>query len=327
MVKPAKPQNRFTPARWLRNHHLQTLWPHFTRRGPWPAYSREVVDLPDGDFIDLDWHRKPQNSGKLALLIHGLGGDSRSHYIRGLVNQLGKQGIGVVAMNLRGSGGRPNRRPKTYHSGHTGDIDFIAGYLKQSFPGIRLYAVGFSLGGNALLKWLGEHPATAPLHKAVAVSVPFDLDNAAERLERGFSRIYQRKLLWGLQKGLGKHHGLLKGRYDRHSAFNARGFRTFDEAVTAKVNGFKNYEDYYTTSSSGQYLGKVRTPTLILHSRDDPFMSHTAIPVTSNVSPKIQLELTSHGGHVGFVSRKTGANDRYWLERRISNYICGDGAD
>ena len=310
---------RFEPAWWCRNAHAQTMWPTLFRPRRPIAYRREVVDLPDGDFLDLDWLAGAKDS-PVAVLIHGLCGNSRSSYIRGLAAALNRCGYTVAAMNQRGAGGRPNRRPRTYHSGHTEDLDHLLGVLAERHPARPVVCAGFSLGGNLLLKWLGENPLSHNVAAAVAVSVPFVLSEAAQRMNRGFSRVYRSHLLGGLKRAARRRRELLACRFDP-AALDARDFQSFDDALTAPVNGFVDAAEYYALCSSRRFLGRITTPTLVIQSRDDPFMTESVIPTPDELSASVRLELYDRGGHVGFVAGYAPGRSRYWLEDRITTYF------
>lgn len=319
-LNPPSTRSDFRPAWWCRNPHLQTLWSSLGRQLPRPRYRREVLDLPDGDFIDLDWLNR--GTGRpTAVLIHGLCGSSRSSYIRGLAATLAASGWSVVAMNMRGAGGRPNRRPRTYHSGHTEDLDFLLGELARRHPRVPVCAAGFSLGGNLLLKWLGEHPGTPLLHAAVAVSVPMVLEESARRMNSGLSRLYQRRLVTSLQRSVVERLHLFRGRGNIPVALEASGFREFDEHLTAPLNGFEGANDYYTRCSSRGFLHRITVPTLIVQALDDPFMTTAVVPGADELSDRVCLELHSHGGHVGFVGGALPGRTRYWLDGRIYDFF------
>lgn len=192
--------SRFRPAWWLRGAHLQTLYPTFARRRSCPELQRERLELPDGDFIDIDWTGSTQ--GPVVLVLHGLEGSLESHYTGGILTALAAQGYRSGLMYFRGCSGEPNRLPRGYHSGETGDLQTIIRHIEKSSPGKSIAVVGYSLGGNVLLKWLGEQGNKATITTAVAVSVPFDLDRAARRLEQGLSRIYQNHLLKKLRRSV-----------------------------------------------------------------------------------------------------------------------------
>jgi len=304
----------FTPARWLTNPHLQTLWASTCRPTIPLETRRERIELPDGDFVDLDWGTRQQ--GPIAIVFHGLEGSSRSGYVRGIMSALQEKGWQAVVMNFRGCSGEPNRLSRSYHSGDTGDIEYIVRLLKAKYPSTPVAAIGYSLGGNALLKWLGETGTKNRLDAAVAISVPFDLDCAATTLRDSAWGIYQNHLLKRLKRTVNAKRHLLDGAIDLGKAFSAKDFHAFDDAVTAPLHGFNDVHDYYAKSSSRQYIPGIATPTLILHAADDPFMSQKSIPSNHELPVPVQLEVSEHGGHVGFIDPHG-----YWLEQRIPGFL------
>jgi hypothetical protein len=309
----------FKPAWWLRNPHLQTLWPVFFRRRLRPSLRRERLELPDGDFVDLDWTLNA--SGPIVIILHGLEGSSRSHYARGMLASLPHHGMRAVLMHFRGCSGAPNRLARAYHSGDTGDIDFLVRTLKAREPNTPLAAIGYSLGGNALLKWLGEQGKGAPVQCAVAVSVPFLLHESTARMNRGLSRVYQWHLLKSLKQGARRKAGMFSPPAPLEEINQMKGFFEFDDRVTARLHGFNGAMHYYTSSSSRQFLNRIRIPTLIVHASDDPFMHVKVIPAAGELSPAIQLDLHRHGGHVGFVGGHLPWKPQYWLDERIPNWL------
>ena len=318
----------FRPAWWLPSPHLQTLWPAVARRLPRVPLVRERQELPDGDFLDLDWAGPEGGTGRaeegspLVLVLHGLEGSSSSHYARGLLARVHAQGWTGVLMHFRGCSGEPNRLPRGYHSGDTGDLAHVVSLLRARHPGQPLAVVGYSLGGNVLLKWLGETGQSAPVDCAVAVSVPFDLAAAARRLERGFSRFYQ----WWLMRSLTRRvrekgaRGILPTAFAAHA--RAPDFRTFDDLVTAPLHGFASADDYYARSSSRRYLTGIRVPTLILHAVDDPFLTPAAVPGRDEVPSAVTREVYRDGGHVGFVGGPWPWQAEWWLEERVTASIA-----
>lgn len=305
----------FEPAWWLPGAHLQTLYPYLARRHRPPPLRRERVELPDGDFIDVDWG--PDYDAPLVLLLHGLEGSIRSHYAAGLMHSLDQCGFQVALMNFRGCSGEPNRLPRSYHSGDTADLDFLVRRLHQRHPGRSLYLVGISLGGNVLLKWLGENPEQAFVQKAVAVSVPFELNKAALRLQTGLSRLYQYYLLRKLRRSIRlkaqrMHLPVNVGELD-----GLKSFRAFDDRVTAPLHGFAGVDDYYRRSSCRPFVAMIKTPTLLLQALDDPFMTPDVVPAGSEVGPGVTLELSKRGGHVGFIAGAWPWKVRFWLDERI----------
>jgi uncharacterized protein len=311
--------SQFKPAWWLPGAHAQTLWPSLIRRPVEIELTTERLTLPDGDFIDLAWTNG--NSDKIVIVLHGLEGSIDSSYARGVLAAINQKGWRGVLMHFRGCSGEHNLKDRSYHSGETGDLRFLVEKLRNRHPEGTLTAVGYSLGGNALLKYLGEYKDESQLKAATAVSVPYTLSNSASKLEKGFSRIYQRHLLNRLiNKTLGKFQDR-QAPVDIAHINKLNTFKSFDHHITAPIHGFKSGDDYYEQSSSRQYLNKITTPTLLIHSRDDPFMSVDAIPRQNELSESVILELSNHGGHVGFVSGNTPWNVKYWLEQRIPEFL------
>lgn len=309
----------FRPAWWLPGPHLQTLYPSLLRRRRLPPLTRERLELPDGDFLDLEWTGK--TAGSVVLMLHGLEGSLESHYTGGMLGVLAQQGYNACMMYLRGCSGEPNRLPYSYHSGKTDDLDFVVRAIQDRLPETALAIIGFSLGGNILLKWLGEQGASAGIRTAVAISVPFDLNQAALRLEHGWSRIYQHHLVKKLHGSARRKARLhqLPWPAERISELNT--FRRFDNEITAPLNGFRDVDDYYTRASSKQYLKAIQVPTLLIQARDDPFLPATALPQDDDLSPTVTLELSNRGGHVGFVSGRNPVRPQYWLEQRIIRHL------
>jgi predicted alpha/beta-fold hydrolase len=310
-------KSEFVPAWWLRNPHLQTLWPVLFRRRPRLSRERERVELPDGDFIDIDW----AGHGRLALILHGLEGGSDSHYARGLLNFLAQRGFRAGVFHFRGCSGTLNRLARNYHSGDTADLAYVASRIMARGGDKSLSLIGFSLGGNVLLKWLAETGVEAPVNAAVAVSVPFSLAKVASRLERGFSRLYQWRLVSALKRKMRRKLGLRPLPPSIGDFAAARTFHQFDDKVTAPLHGFADADDYYRRASCGQVLHRVRSPTLIVHALDDPFMTPSVVPEAASLSPQVRLELSPCGGHVGFVTGALPGFGRYWLEQRILRFL------
>lgn len=308
---------------WLSNPHEQTMWPTFIRSHIEITEKWERVELPDGDFLDLTWEATTVNQldNPIVVLLHGLGGSIQSVYIRGIMNALVKNGFRPVLMHFRGASGVPNRMPQSYHSGETGDIAYIISKLKRENPGVPIYAIGYSLGANVILKWLGETGNGNPLTAAVAVSPPFQLSAIANRLMKGFSRCYQWYLLRGLIK---EKKNKFKDRpcpFDLSQLDKVTNFWEFDDLVTAPLNGFKNVHDYYQRASCRQFLPKIAIPTLIIHASDDPFMSPDIIPELSELGKKTVFSLSKTGGHVGFVGGASPLSPDYWLEKIIPIFL------
>lgn len=323
------PTTAFRPAIGLANPHLQTLWGPLWRKLPDLLRTRERLWLSDGDFLDLDWHGPHQPAAPLVLVLHGLTGSSSSPYVKGLQQALQQRGWASVAVNWRGCSGEPNLLPRSYHSGASEDLAEVLSHLRAQRPLAPLYAVGYSLGGNILLKYLGESGSASQLQAAVAVSVPFRLDECADRIGLGFSRVYQAHFMRAMLayvKDKQRHFQHL-GHQENLATLerlgelrNLRNFWDFDGRVTAPLNGFQDAHDYYRRSSSRYFLGDNRTPTLIIQSNDDPFVFTHSLPRANELAPLTHLELHSRGGHVGFVDGSL-RNPSYYLERRIPRWL------
>ena len=313
--------SNFQPAWWLRSKHLQTIYPSLFRKRPDFEPEWERVELDDGDFMDLAWHRRPEAGAPIVMLIHGLEGSLQSHYAGNLLVKLHESGFSGVLLHLRGRGRKPNRLPQSYHSGKTEDLRLIMAHLTKQQQTPKAI-IGISLGGNLLLKYLGETGADNPLKTAIAASVPFSLQTCADQLERGLSNIYGRYLL-----------NLLKHSYrnkfsDIASPLNLdpnlkdiNTLQQFDDAVTAPLHGFNSAADYYQRCSCAQFLPAIHTPTLILHASDDPFMRPDVVPDAAAMSATVTLELTRHGGHVGFIAGSSLFGLNYWLEQRMIEHL------
>jgi predicted alpha/beta-fold hydrolase len=308
----------FKPAWWLPGPHLQTLWPSLVRCRPKLQKRDERLELPDGDFLDIAW--VGHNSGPTILILHGLEGGIESHYAAGILAALNHAGYRPVLMHFRGCSGIPNRLPRSYHSGETGDLQWVIEHIEGITGKSIDAAIGFSLGGNVLLKWLGEQHQASALKTAVAISVPFQLNDCALRLQRGFSTLYRYYLLDKLRRSYKARLHLVPPE-NRVDVDSLRSFREFDDQVTAPLNGFRDVDHYYGDSSSRQYLKWIETPTLILHADDDPFMWRSTIPQAGELSPAVTLELCKGAGHVGFIEGSLPWKSHYWLESRVIRHL------
>ena len=325
IIKPS-----FRPAWWLTNCHSQTVYPSLFRRPPTPPdYRRERLITGDGDFLDVDFCGNNPHQ-PLVILLHGLTGSSQSGYIKGLQNVLLHSGFRSAALNFRGCSGQSNNLARSYHSGETEDIHFLYQTLRQREPDTPIAAAGFSLGGNVLLKWLGEQGEKLDLLAAVAVSVPLLLNLCATRLDQGFARLYRRSLLDGLRNYMHikfKHLQAIGRPEEAEKIFNLgdlstiRSFWQYDDRVVARLHGFEDVHDYYRRSSSRQYLKSIAVPTLIIQARDDPFMTAEVLPDLDELSSRVTLEITERGGHVGFIGGRNVFRPQYWLEHRIPRYL------
>ena len=316
----------FVPAWWCRHRHLQTMWGPLFRRARL-AFRRERVLLPDGDFVDLDWIDGDTPPGApLLLVLHGLEGSSRSHYVLGMLADARGRGWRGVSLNFRSCSGELNRLPRFYHSGETSDFDAVLRCLIAREPDLRVGAVGVSLGGNVLLKWLGEQGADAPpaLEAAVGISVPFDLTPCARELDRGFGKlVYTANFMRTMRRKVVEKARLHPGFVDVAAARRARTFAAYDAAVTAPLFGFADARDYWRRASCRPYLARIARPTLAINAADDPLVPADALPTPDELSPHVRLIVTPHGGHVGFVEGPWPWRVGSWAERRALDFLAG----
>ena len=313
---------------WLPGGNLQTLYPALLAPHPRVAWRRERWDTPDGDFIDLDWTEN-QDSGSrigdrgqpLLVLFHGLEGGSGSHYARALMHAATRRGWRGVVVHFRGCSGEINRLPRAYHSGDSAEINWILRRLRDQSGFSRRYAAGVSLGGNALLKWLGEQGDAAPgiVDRAAAISAPVDLMAAGYALERGFNMLYTRNFLVTMKRKslakLARHPGL----FDPAKLRSTRTLREFDDLITSRLHGFDGVDDYYTRASSKPHLAQVVVPTLLLNSRNDPFLPAVALPEEHELSTEVTALFPDQGGHVGFPD--TYGMTR-WMPRTVLDFLA-----
>ncbi|ORU91451.1 MAG: hypothetical protein A6F72_02610 [Cycloclasticus sp. symbiont of Poecilosclerida sp. N] len=319
---------KFVPAKWLSNSHMQTLWPFVFRKPLVLARRRERFNTPDKDFFDVDWYGKGQNG--VVMLFHGLTGSSSSHYILGLQQVFERRGYTTAALNFRACNGEPNLKASSYHAGFTDDIEQLYQSIRSKKPTTPIYTVGFSLGGNVMLKWLGENANELDIRKSVAVSVPFKLSRGADRVDRGVSRIYRYHLIGEMKKKLANKRAFLKANNlldeakkleDLGDISRIKSFWEFDNDVVARLYGFDDVHDYYEKNSSIGFLKNIQTQTLLIQSLDDPLLTPDVLPKKNQLSATTELEVVEKGGHVGFISRSKKGKLTYWLESRIPFFI------
>ena len=313
--------SRFHPPAFVRNGHIQTILPAFLPRRLSIAFESQRLELNDGDFLDLGWARTGKN--RLAILTHGLVGSSAGVYIRGMATALQGAGWDVLAWNLRGCGKEMNRLPRSYHSGETGDLGAVIRLAATKYSRIAL--IGFSLGGNLTLKYLGEanpHPAVIG---AVAISVPIDLAASARALDQRWSnRIYRRHLIGSLIAKVEAKARRFPDQLDVSRIRTIRTFREFDDRYTAPIHGFRDAADYWSKSSARQYLDRVSIPTLLLNARNDPFLAPECFPfVETEQNSSVFFEAPESGGHLGFIDLSRGSEP--WSERRVVDFLAMAG--
>jgi uncharacterized protein len=319
----------YTPAWWVPGAHLRTLWGKLVRRPPSLDTRVERWAMVDGDEIEL--HRlEPEGAGARhrgrLLVLHGLEGTIRSHYLRGLLTLAQTRGWAADALIFRTCNGEMTRARRLYHSGETTDLDAVVRRLVREHPGQPLALAGFSLGGNVLLKWLGERGDDLPseVSAAAAVSVPFDLERGSRFIERGFSRVYGRHFLRTLRAKARAKLERDPGLYDARALDRARTLFDFDDVVTAPVHGFANASDYYRRSSSLGFLSSIRRPTLLLSAYDDPFLPRAVLDEVADLARgnrDVTVEFHQRGGHVGFISGRAPWTARYYAEERIIGFL------
>jgi uncharacterized protein len=325
----------YAAARWLPGAHLQTAWGTLARPRRAITTRREILRTPDDDELIVD-HCDVPDATRRVVLLHGLEGSSNSVYVQGMMKLLRESGVSASAMNFRSCArdplnlnrSIPNHAARFYHSGETTDFDFLVGVLRARAPQERLAAIGVSLGGNVLLKWLGEHAGQTAVERASAISTPYDLSAGARHLERGMGRIYVARFLRTLKvkaAAAAERFPAARERMDMELAMRARTFWEFDEGATGPLHGFAGADDYYARCSSLGFVDAIDTPTLCISAIDDPFLPESVLQrVDQRRSKSVELVVTERGGHVGFVVGwpfrwQHWAEDRAvdWVTRRV----------
>ncbi len=314
----------FKPAWWFPGPHAQTLGARLLRPKRGLPSRRERWTTVDDDFLDLEFVEGPGlRDDALVVLLHGLEGSTGSGYMLELARRLAGNGVASVGLNFRSCSGELNRGRRLYHSGETSDLGWVVDRLREQKPGRRLAAVGVSLGGNVLLKYLGERGSSAALTAAAAWSVPFDLAAGARFMERGFARHYVGRLLRSLKAKVRAREPEIGRFLDLDGTLKARTFWEFDDAATAPLHGFAGAADYYHRSSSAGFIAAISVPTLIVHSRDDPFLPADAIPEAAmEANPAVTPLISNRGGHVGFVAGGVPFAPFFWAEDRIARWLA-----
>jgi predicted alpha/beta-fold hydrolase len=315
--------NDYRPPRWLPGGHLQTIFPYLFRKTRMPRYRRERIDTPDGDFVDLDWiDGKPEQP--LVILFHGLEGSSGSHYARALMHAVAARGWRGVVAHWRGCSGEPNRLLRAYHSGDHVEAGWMLEAIAARAKPAAMFAVGVSLGGSALLNWLGRagNDGLRLLDAAAAISAPLSLRTGGEAIQRGFNMVYTWNFLRTMRLKAAEKARRFPGSVDVERIHGCRTLYEFDNAYTAPVHGFAGADDYWDRGSSLGWLQAIAVPTLIVNAKNDPFLPLDELPAPIDVSPAVTLELLEHGGHVGFLHGPP-PGDPLWLPRRVLDYFDG----
>lgn len=304
----------------LRNGHLQTVLGSLFRKISLTGLRRERIELHDGDFIDIDWQERGYH--RVAIIAHGLEGDSQRPYVLGLIRCLARQGWDTVAWNCRGCSGEPNRLPRSYHSGASEDLDEVVKHVVSRRPKACLGMAGFSLGGNLTLKYLGEDSFPKPpnLRVAAVVSVPCDLQDAAVQLALPENRYYMRRFIRCLSLKIRQKSIAFPDLISTENLDLITTFHEFDDRYTAPLHGFKGVNDYYQSCSSRGFLRTIRVPTLIFNALDDPFLVGGCYPLKETQDhPLVHLETPQHGGHVGFI--QFNRNGNFGSDLAVSRFL------
>jgi predicted alpha/beta-fold hydrolase len=308
----------------LPNRHLSTIWGRVARR-PGPSTRREEWPTPDADVIDVDRLEAPTVDAPHLVLLHGLEGTARSHYVRGTLAEARRRGWGATLLLFRSCGTMLNRTRRFYHSGETADLSLVVDRVLREYPAAPIVLAGYSLGGNVLLKWLGERGADVParISGAAAVSVPFDLERGSRHIQTGFARVYEAHFLRSLKRKTFAKLARFPDLADPDRVAAVQTLYEFDDVVTAPVHGFASAADYYARSSSLGYLARVRVPTLLLSAIDDPFLPASVLSEVQAVAehtPALTVEVHRAGGHVGFVAGPPW-RPFYYAEWRVGQFL------
>ena len=317
---PVIHHSTYHPPFFLRNGHLQTIYPNLFRSVEGITYRRQRIETPDGDFLDLDW--SSVGASRVAVLAHGLEGNATRPYILGMVRTLNHHGWDAVAWNFRGCSGEPNRKLRFYHSGDTPDLHTVITHVLQERRYEQLALIGFSLGGNVILKYLGEQgrDVSPGVAAAVTFSVPCDLAGSAQRMAQLDNTVYMKRFMRLLREKIQDKMKAFPGKIDDHGYERMRTFEDFDERYTAPLHGFRSAHDYWTRASSKPFLPRIVVPTLLVNALDDPFLSPSCYPCEEAAqNPQLFLETPATGGHVGFVS--FNRDGEYWSESRALAFL------
>jgi predicted alpha/beta-fold hydrolase len=305
---------------WLPGGHLQTIFSALLRRAPQLGARAERLELADGDFLDLSWVEVGRP--RLAILSHGLEGSFQDSYIRSMAAALVNAGWDVLAWNFRGCGPKPNRLLRTYHSGATADLSAVITHACAQHPAESLALIGFSLGGNLTLKYLGENPSIVPpaVQGAVVFSTPCDLANSSSALASVANKLYMERFLISMREKIRQKDRLFPGKLDVRGLERIRTFEEFDDRFTAPINGFRDAAEYWQKNSSRQFLNEIRVRTLAVNARNDPFLGLLCFPrEEAYASEFFHLEIPANGGHVGFPSGPVAAES--WAARRAIEFL------
>jgi predicted alpha/beta-fold hydrolase len=310
----------FQRPKYLFNGHLETVYPTLFRKANLLPTHQDFVETQDGDILEVDWHRRGQS--KLLIISHGLEGNSSRSYVLGMAKEALSKGFDVLAWNYRGCGAQLNRKAIFYHSGATYDLDTIVRYASPGYTEIAL--VGFSLGGNLTLKYLGEKRDRDPkIKRGVAISVPLDLGGACDQISTAAFGVYTRRFLKSLQLKIEKKSSLFPDEFPLEKFASIRSLRDFDNTFTGPLHGFQDAEEYYRINSALQFLPGIEVPSLVLNAQNDPFLSPSCYPTQlAQQLDQVHFEFPIHGGHVGFM--RSDSRQPFYSETRAVEFICQD---
>ncbi len=303
---------KFVPAPFCQNGHLQTVASSLLKKATVTEVEECRIDTPDEDFLEWDWY-DAGNGTPIVVLLHGLEGSSKRYYVVESIKKLVQNGFSTAALNFRSCGPHMNKTARFYHSGETGDIRLFVSYLQEKYPDRLIYAVGYSLGANALLKFLGEVGDQTYIQSAVAVSAPYDLQRCSKALDKGFNNVYQQYFLRSLKQKVQVKHQFIPS----VPLYHGYSLAEFDDKITAPLHGFSGVDDYYTRASCNQYIPGIRKPTLIIHSRKDPICPISAFPQEEvDKNQHLATIITNEGGHVGYFGKPSD-----YLSRLITSFL------
>lgn len=315
--------SEYTAPPFFGNAHVQTIFPSIFRKVKGINYLRERIATPDDDFLDIDWSRI--SSKTVGILCHGLEGSTDRHYMRGMARALNDSGRDALAVNFRSCSGEPNKQVRSYHSGISEDVENVVQHVIRQNKYDEIVLIGFSLGGNVILKYLGERGKQIYpiIKKAVCYSVLCDLKAGAIRMEAPDCRIYMKRFLKMLHEKIKAKMEIFPGQLDDDGFDKIKTFRQFDDRYTAPMNGFRDAEEYWAKCSCKPFIPNIAVPTLLVSAKNDPFFAPPCYPIDEAiVNPNFFLEMPKSGGHVGFIS--FGHNRNYWSERRMVEFLASD---
>lgn len=314
-------ESSFKPAWWCPSPHAQTVLPFLTKKYTKYKYIKEKVTLFDNDFVNIYWSFPKISNNNLVFILHGLGGSVRSSYIKSISKKLNSIGLSTVLMELRGCSNDMNLKERSYHASEINDLDYVIKFIISKYNYQQVHMLGYSLGGNILLKWLSNATIPSKISKAIAVSVPLEIHTVDKSLSKGFSRIYNWYILRNLKERLRLKLQYKQVNLDKNIFKYIRTIKEIDEIYTVPAHGFRSVKDYYDKSNVISDIQKIKINTLIIHAMDDPFISSINLLNKLQTPDNVLFEYSKFGGHMGFISDFYNNDTIYWLEDRISNFI------